>query len=210
LGVNFSVPLGLRQGRAQLRQRELILARDRANLDQGLFAASHSLATTVRALDRAFEQYIAFKEAREFARINLDLQLAQFRNNLVNYLNVLVAITNWGDAITSEANSAAAYNTLLAVLEQETGTILESHGVRFYEERYGSIGPLGRLADPVCYPQSTPPSLNYDRYPAGNSPAENVFDLQDPTRFRLGTPRERPPDETLPPPESLGPIDPNQ
>lgn len=208
LGVNFAVPLGLRQGRAQLRQRELILARDRANLDQGLFAASHTLATTVRGLDRAYEQYLAFKEAREAARINLDQQLAQFRNARVNYLNVLIAITNWGDAITSEANSAAAYNTLLAALEQETGTILESHGVRFYEERYGSIGPLGRLAPRVCYPQSTPPGLNYDRYPAGNAPAENVFDLQDPTRFRIRpqSPAPEPlPGEALPPPEQPSP-----
>src|SRR6185369_1012880 len=45
LGVNFSVPIGLRSARATLRQRELIIARDRANLDQGLHAASHLLAT---------------------------------------------------------------------------------------------------------------------------------------------------------------------
>ena len=205
LGVNFSVPLGLRQARAALRQRELILARDQANLQQGLHAASHSLATTVRSLDQTYDQYVAFKEAREAARINLDQQLAQFRNARVNYLNVLVAITSWGDAITSEASSVAAYNTLLATLEQETGTILETHGVRFYEERYGSIGPLGRLARPICYPESTPPTPNYDRYPASERPAENVFNLQDPATFRqMPRPTEELPNPILPvPPQPM-------
>jgi outer membrane protein TolC len=199
LGVNFSVPLGLRQARASLRQRELILARDQANLEQGLHAASHLLATTVRSLDQTYEQYLAFKEAREAARINLDRQLAEFRSARVNYLSVLVAITDWGNTITSEAEAVAQYNTLLAELELQTGTILETHGVRFYEERYGSIGPLGRLARPVCYPESTPPTPNYDRYPPGDRPAENVFNLEDPTRFRSQPPLENLPTPAPPP-----------
>jgi outer membrane protein TolC len=195
LGVNFSVPLGLRAARAQLRQRELILARDRANLDQGLHAASHILATTLRSLDQAYEQYLAFKEAREAARENLNVQMKTFGASLINFIPVLQSITDWGNAITNEASSVAQYNTLLAELEQQTGTILETHGIRFYEERYGSIGPLGRLAQPVCYPQSTPPTPNGDRYPIGERPAENVFDLQNPTDFRV-TPRRT---EDLPP-----------
>ena len=77
LGVNFSVPVGLRQSRAALRQRELILARDRANLDQGLHAASHLLATTVRSIDQAYEQYLAFHEARQAAEINMTRQQAE-------------------------------------------------------------------------------------------------------------------------------------
>jgi outer membrane protein TolC len=199
LGVNFSVPVGLRQARAQLRQRELILARDRANLDQGLHAASHLLATTLRSLAQAYEQYLAFKEAREAALINLNRQLAEFSFSRVPYVNVLIAITDWGNAMTSEAASAAQYNALLAELELQTGTILETHGVRFNEERYGSIGPLGRLAPDVCYPESTPPTPNDQRYPLGQRPAENVFDLQDPTRFRV-TPR-RTEDLPLPAPQ---------
>lgn len=196
LGVNFSVPVGLRQARAQLRQRQLLLARDQAHLEQALHAATHLLATTLRSLDQAYEQYLAFKEAREAARVNLDRQLAEFNTSRVPYINVLIAITDWGNAMTSEASAAAQYNTLLAELELQTGTILETHGVRFYEERYGSIGPLGRLALPVCYPQATPPTLSESRYPQGQRPAENVFDLQDPARFRI-TPR---PTEDLPPP----------
>ncbi|MEO8499076.1 MAG: TolC family protein, partial [Planctomycetota bacterium] len=57
LGVNFSVPLGLRQGRANLRQQELVISRDLANLDQGVHAASHTLALSLRNLAQFYEQY---------------------------------------------------------------------------------------------------------------------------------------------------------
>jgi outer membrane protein TolC len=195
LGVNFSVPLGLRRERAQLRRQELILARDRANLDQGLHAASHDLATAVRDLDRAYEQYLAFRAAREAAEFNLRVQRAEFGADRINYLNLLLAITDWGDAVRSEAQAVTQYNTLLAELERQTGTILETHGIRFYEERYGSIGPLGRLAKPVCYPQSTPPTSNWERYPDATRPAEQIFNLQPPS---VGVQPQR--EELLPPP----------
>ena len=68
LGVNFSVPLGLRQARA---------AAAAAGADPGprpgqprAGAARRrrtTLATTLRNLDRAYEQYLAFKEARAAA-----------------------------------------------------------------------------------------------------------------------------------------------
>jgi outer membrane protein TolC len=182
MGVNFSVPLGLRQGRAQLRQRELILARDQANLEQGLHAASHTLATTVRNLDRAFEQYIAFQDARAAADDNTGVQDARYRNRLQDYLAVRIALEDWGNAVANEAAALTGYNTLLAELERQSGTILETHGVRFYEERYGSIGPLGRLHQPACYPRQTAPTPNFDRYRPGNRAAENFFDLTPPVQ----------------------------
>jgi outer membrane protein TolC len=207
LGVNFSVPLGLRTARATLRQRELLIARDQANLQQGLHATSHTLATSLRSLDQAYAQYVAFNEARESAEENIRVQLTTFQTSLVNYLPVLTAISDWGNAIISEAAAVANYNTLLADLEQQTGTILETHGVRFYEERYGSIGPLHNL---VPYPQSNPPTPNYDRYQLGDRPAEQAFKLVDPAAAQEAAPRrrledlprpsERPPE--VPPPPS--------
>ncbi|WP_254509270.1 TolC family protein [Anatilimnocola floriformis] len=186
LGVNFSMPLGLRRERSQLRQRELILARDQANLQQGLHAASHELATTLRSLERAYEQYLAYREARAAAAENLKIQEGIFRGEFdatFSYLNVLLAITDWGNAVRNEATALTQYNTLLAELERQTGTILESHGVWFYEERYGSIGPLGRLARPVQYPARNGPLPNAERYPSGERPAEDFFQMTPPVRL---------------------------
>jgi len=202
LGVNFSVPLGLRKSRATLRQTELVVARDRANLQQGLHAAIHQLATSVRSLAQAYEQYVAFKEARQAARINLDQQQAQYRANRVIFLNVLQAITDWGNAISAEANALTAYNTLLASLERQTGTILETHGVMLYEESFGAIGPAGRLFRPVLFPRDVRPTENEDHYPEANRPSEEVFDLTAPTTSRRSLPAT--PLEPLPPPQPKG------
>lgn len=183
LGVNFSVPIGLRAGRAGLRRVELLLARDRANLDQGMHATVHNLATNVRSLDQAYESYSAFRAAREAARVNLDSQILRYQTGQGILLNVLQAIADWGNTISGEANALAQYNVQLATLERQTGTILETHGIYLYEERYGSIGPLGRFAEPVCYPLSNPPTPNDERYGTSDDPAEDSFNLTPPREF---------------------------
>jgi outer membrane protein TolC len=167
LGVNFSVPLGLRRERAIVRQSELVLARDRANLDQALHAATHRLAASYRDLDQYYEQYAAFARVRDAARKNVENQLARFQIGFRDALlvNVLQAITDWGNAVSSENQALVLYNTELANLERETGTILESHGVRFWEERFRSVGPLGRHFPSVCYPRAMSPGPNADRPP---------------------------------------------
>jgi outer membrane protein TolC len=179
-GVNFSVPLGLRAGRAGVRQQELLIAKDRANLNQGMHAATHDLAASLRNLAQYYDQYLAFREFRDAARLNLDVQLAQFRNGRVIYLNVLQAITDWGNSVSQEAQALTQYNIELANLERQTGTILETHGVRFYEERFRAIGPLTRAFPPRAYPRAMAPTPNAPMYPGGNQPAENAFDLRDP------------------------------
>src|SRR5260370_10548295 len=87
LGVNFALPIGLRQARAALRQQELMLFRDQANLDQGLHSATHLLALSVRNLDQFYDQYQAYQEARVAARINLERQLESYRRGRTILLN---------------------------------------------------------------------------------------------------------------------------
>jgi len=118
LGVNFSVPLGLRQARAGLRRQQLNITRDRANLDQGLHRAVHRLSITVQNQASIYAQYEAFRNVRVAARKNLDFQFAEYRADRVIFLNVLQAITSWGNSVSSEARSLAQYNTELANLER--------------------------------------------------------------------------------------------
>ena len=106
VGLNFSVPLGLRTGRAQVRQQNLMLVRDRANIEQQLHLVIHQLAATVRDLDSAYEQYLAFKETRIAADINLKVQNEKFRTGQTIYLNVLQALNDWGTAVSSEQLSS--------------------------------------------------------------------------------------------------------
>ena len=113
-GVNFSVPLGLRQSRATLRQQELLLTRDRANLRQGMHAATHTIALSYRNLSQYYEQYLAFGRAKEAARLNIDAQFGRVGAGGINrgggqliYLNVLHAISDWGNSVSNEARSLA-------------------------------------------------------------------------------------------------------
>jgi len=181
LGVNFSVPLGLRRERAALRQQELIICRDRINLQQGLHQTVHTLAIDLRNLEQFFLQYERFQAVRAAAKINLDQQMAQYNEGLIQFIVVLQAIVDWGNSVSSEANSLVQYNIALAQLEQDTGTILETHGIAFFEERFGSLGPLGRFEANENYPSATRPSYDVQRYSAGDEPSEEFFDLSDPT-----------------------------
>ncbi|HTN77432.1 MAG TPA: TolC family protein [Pirellulaceae bacterium] len=180
-GLNLSMPLGQRNARALLRAQELNLMRDRANLQQTLHSTNHLLAASVRNLAQYYDQYQAFRRTREAARDNLDRQMADYlagRRTL--YLNVLQAITDWGNALSSEVNSLALYNAELARLERETGIILENHGIQFVEEYYGSVGPLGRFAKPVCYPAAEAVGPNS---PQPLPPTEAQYHLKDVLRL---------------------------
>ncbi|MDP6554653.1 MAG: TolC family protein [Pirellulaceae bacterium] len=201
LAINFSVPLGLRRERALLRRQELFISRDRANLEQGLHAASHAIAANLRNLAQFYEQYQAFQETRAASTTNLEVQMAEYQAGRVDFLNVFQAITSWGNAVSNEASSLMQYNIELANLERQTGTILESHGVRMAEERFGSIGPLGRWHADRCYPARLPPTLNDDRYTDGEGPSEETFDLKRPGNLnRRLRDRMR---ELIPPPPVL-------
>lgn len=203
VGVNFSVPLGLRAERATLRQQELLLARDRANLEQGLHAAIHELAAVTRNLDSAYAQYQAIKETRVAAYENLNQQIEEFRAQRTIFLNVLQALNAWGDAVTSEAQALLSYNVNLANLERQTGTILETHGLVFYEERFQAAGPWGDCKPPREYPESIRYSGEPTQYPPTKAPAEEFFDLKKPDPRQPG---EAPKKEAIPPPLPFPPM----
>jgi outer membrane protein TolC len=184
LALNVALPLGLRRDRAAFRQQQLTLAKDWANLEQGLHSALHQVANSQRFLSQYFEQYRSLKIAREAAQVNLDQQLAENRSGRAIFLNVLQAITDWGNAVSAEAQSVTQYNTELANLERLTGTILETHSIRFFEERFGSISAKGRRGPMAEYPESMRPTVERGRYGSSSEPSERVFDLRDPTKKR--------------------------
>jgi outer membrane protein TolC len=178
VGVNFSVPLGLRQGRAQVREQRLTILRDQAILEQALHAAVHDLAVNNRDLDSAYEQYLAYRDTRAAADINLRAQTEKFKAGQTIYLNVLQALNDWGNAVQQESLQLLSYNVLLAGLERQTGTILETHGLIFAEERFRAAGPIPcRQRE---YPSETPPKGAPHRYGSTNEPAEEAFDLKNP------------------------------
>ena len=153
MGVNFSVPLSLRKSRAQVRNNELLIMKDRALIQQNLHQIEHLLATSLRTIDQSFLQFEAFREARQAGKENLDVRVRRMEKGLEDFLNYLQGLTDWGNAVASEAQALASYNSGLADLERQTGTILETHGIRFVEEQFVSIGTHGRWCQDECYPR---------------------------------------------------------
>ena len=193
VGLSLQTPLGQRSARAQLRQDQLTLARDQALLRQDLHAVTHQLAASLRNLEQFFAQYEAFQKVRTASRVNLNRQFDFFKvggiaTDRPNYLNVLQAVTDWGNAINSEANALAQYNGEIANLSLQRGTILEEHGVVFQEELYGSVGPFGVCPDQPysqtdymncqCYPGSTAVAGMTPQYSDGGRAAEESFELE--------------------------------
>jgi outer membrane protein TolC len=180
LGVTFSVPLTLRESRARVRNQELLIARDRANLKQTLHQIEHDLANVLRSIEQNLQQYEAFREARQASAFNVRAQRANIQAQRDTLLSELLAITDWANAVSAEAQALTAYNTDLASLEQQSGTILETHGIRFVEERYGSIGPHGWCLDETQnYPLGLKSGENAARYEAGKQASEEAFELND-------------------------------
>jgi outer membrane protein TolC len=182
LGVEFSVPLSLRKARADVRNLELLIARDRATIQQSIHQLEHTLATTLRNVDLNLEQYEAFRAARDAAAISVPaLEARTLSGGLgrTTVLEVLGAYTDLANAVSAEAIALTSYNTELANLEYETGTILDTHGIRFVEERFASIGPHGQCHEDRCYPLDLRPTANSDRYQDSGKPSEEAFDLQD-------------------------------
>ncbi len=211
LGVNFSVPLGLRESRAGLRRQELLIARDTAELDQALHNAVHRLVATYRNLAQAYEQYRISKDEKEAALINFDYQ-----NEIwdaggtdvrpVVYLNVWQAITQLANARSAEARTLTQYNTEMANLQREAGAILEAHGIRFSEEWFASIGPAGRLFEYPCYPRDMAPCPNDRIYQDGSEPSEYFFDLDEQQLPEHTRPLDREGASTSPPLVPLPPV----
>jgi len=180
LGVNFSVPFGLRQSRAALRRSELVLLQDQKNLEQGIHQMVHQLTINYRNLDQFYLQIEAFREAREAARLNYENQAGEVLEGRREFINVLTAITDWGNAISQEARSITQYNTELANVESQTGSILETHGIRFVEERFGSIAPtfVGIKRPVRAYPKSLRVAGSTDRYTESATNSDSAFKLE--------------------------------
>ncbi len=188
LGVNVTTPLGQRAMRADLRRQELSLARNRAALNQAIHSALHQLAQSYRNVRQFYQEYLALREARTAERQNLEQQLSEYGRGRAIYLNVLQAITSWGDSVSAEARALASYNAAFATLERDTGWILELHGVTLTGENYVSRGPLAPLHDGHTYPHSARPTPNVDRYPQGIQPADHALDFEQLPRNRSTRP----------------------
>ncbi len=132
LGFILQVPLGRRQGRADVRAAELLIQKERALLDQTAHQASYEVADAYRRIMWLYQQHRvsasrveALTKWREGAR-------AQFENPPPGVSTVLALelyLNNLRDFVEASIKShaiVADYNSALARLEEVKGTLLET------------------------------------------------------------------------------------
>ena len=133
LGLQASIPLGFRRGLSTVRHHELLLARERAVLQDMELSVSHQLAEAIRDLDlnygvtqtnfnrraAAEDEVKAVAASHEVGRVTLDLLLqAQQRR---------------AEAESSFYRSLVDYNRAIMRVHWRKGSLLEYNGIYLQE-----------------------------------------------------------------------------
>ena len=139
MGLRLDMPIGFRDANAQVRQQQLTLTRSYLQLRD---AELKAVETLVNAYRRVIESYAtlgpnrARREALQqfVVRFRSRIEIGQFQSS--DYFNFLQVQRDLADAVATEFQSIAQYNSALAAFEFAKGTI----------QRYNSItmaeGPL--------------------------------------------------------------------
>jgi len=143
LGVNFSVPLGLRAGKAAQRSLQWEYARELALLRQNIENVGFQLAELGRDLELAWTEYTIVSErlvqAQEWLRIAA-LRFASPPPGGAGPNWLIVVLNEYQQALEAQVNAAAdaaaavaRYNVTLSRIEEAQGTLLEKRQILLAE-----------------------------------------------------------------------------
>ncbi len=136
LGVEFSLPLGFRQGWAAVRQAEWNLTREKAVLHDQELQVSHDLATAVAEADRAYVVSQTNFNRRVAAAVQLNAVEVAYDAGLATLDLLLDAQRRLADADSAYYRTLIEYNLALKNLQLEKGTLLEYDGVFLAETHW--------------------------------------------------------------------------
>ena len=144
LGLTFSVPLGNRAAKANLRATEMQLTRDRALFRQATQNVSFRLMDLIRETENSFAQYeLALRRVRNTQEW---LRAARIRFSnpppaggsqdwlLLALYDYQAALRQHIDATTEASVLLARYNTQLAKVEEAQGILLENRGIELTDD----------------------------------------------------------------------------
>jgi outer membrane protein TolC len=135
LGLQFSVPVGLRYAHSQVRQFQLRLAKAQAALKAQEVEISHEVAAAFRDLDRTYlalqNNSSRLKAARDqHAALESQYETDSQRTPAQEVFRAREAVAQ---AEVTLATSLVEYNIALADLQYRTGRLLEYDGVHLME-----------------------------------------------------------------------------
>jgi outer membrane protein TolC len=143
LGLQFAMPLGLRNAHAQVRNTELRLIKAKSALDQQEQEVSHELAATFQAVDYWWQNMQTNYNRRQAAADNLDAAKNDYDVERKPLDLVLQAQNRLTIAEVSFYRSVVEYNKTLAELQLRQGTLLEYNHVHLAERDWDPEAKLG-------------------------------------------------------------------
>jgi hypothetical protein len=178
-GLTYSMPLGNRAPRANMRAAETQLLRERALLRQNTQNVEFKLADIHRELQATWNEYEAARSRFEESREWVNVARIRFQNPppagsgqdwLILALNEYQqAIRSHIDAVTDATSLLADYNTWLARLEEAEGTLLTSRRVALESDPAKSIQEYDET---WMMPREAPPSDAETEAPATRTPQD--------------------------------------
>jgi outer membrane protein TolC len=136
VGLQFSVPLGYRNARAQVRNTELRLMKAYAVLDTQETEIGHELAGAFQAIEYWYQSLQTNYNRREAAAKNLGAVEADYQADRKSLDLLLQSQTRMTIADIAFYRSLTEYNKALAELQMRQGTLLEYNNIHLSEREW--------------------------------------------------------------------------
>ncbi|WZO97928.1 TolC family protein [Isosphaeraceae bacterium EP7] len=186
VGLTFQMPLGFRGPLANTRSAQYSLLRQRAYLQQIVHQTTHSLARFFLEVDANYKQFRTARNVREAAAERLDAQRAFYEEGRILIDRYLDAVSQYANAVATEAQYKTSYNTSIVALEEAKGTLLAYNNIavaegpyprRAYQQARDQQGAHRRLSVPGDGPYTPEPVVGPvipDPVPTQAPPTEGV------------------------------------
>jgi hypothetical protein len=214
LGLQLSMPLGYRRELSGIRHHELLLARDRAILQDLELEISHQLGDAIRDIDLNYGLTQTNFNRRVAAEAEVQAVQASYEVQRVTLDLLLDAQRRRAEAESAYYRSLVDYNRAIMNVHYRKGSLLEYDGVYLAEgpwpgKAYFDAMRQARKRDAAMYLDYgyTRPDVfsrgAYQQGPAGHQDSGGAYEIMEgegPTPDVIRPEGETPQDEALPPP----------
>lgn len=133
MGMRFSVPIGFRQQMSMVRHHQLLLARERALLQDLELEVSHQLGDAIRDLDLNYSLTETNFNRRAAAQREVEAVETSYKANRVTLDLLLDAQRRRSDAETAYYRSLVDFNLAITDVHYRKGSLLDYNGVYLAE-----------------------------------------------------------------------------
>lgn len=133
VGLQFNMPLGFRRELATVRNQQLLLARERALLQDQELELSHQLTEAVRVLDTSYTLMQSNFNRAVAAQRQVEAVQVAYETGTVTLDLLLDAQRRLADALSAGYRAQTDYNRNIAQVHLRKGSLLEYNGVYLAE-----------------------------------------------------------------------------